>query len=250
MFWLASFPRSGNTFFRNLLYEVYGLDSVSYDSVEIEKLKAKIKKKKIIKTHLLPSQLITEKKIKSVELVRDARDALVSIAHHRSDIIAPGSDFRQNLIEAIKAEKGSFFGGWSKNVEDWYEVADVVLRFEDFIQNPLHEAEKINLIQRLPRPKKNKIPSFEKLKNGNLKYGTKKTLSDEENVRWRKKFFRKGKVAGWKEELPNDLHDMIWEYHGKTMEKMGYTYTGEILNVSLKGSQYERGFFRRTFYPI
>ena len=30
MIWLASFPRSGNTFFRNVMFELYGLESYDY----------------------------------------------------------------------------------------------------------------------------------------------------------------------------------------------------------------------------
>ena len=98
MIFLSSFPRSGNTFLRNILFEVYGLKSGEFYLDTTHPLDDDFKTFPIIKTHELPSSLDEfDVNIPAVYLVRDGRDSVCSMAHHRSDLIAPGSDYRQNL---------------------------------------------------------------------------------------------------------------------------------------------------------
>ncbi len=112
MIWLASFPRSGNTFFRIVLHEVYSIPSSSYHLEPDKPLDPDYYTYPVVKTHLLPDQLKPrDPNIPSIYLVRDGRDALVSIAHQRSDLVAPGSDFLTNLHMAMIASDGSYFGG-------------------------------------------------------------------------------------------------------------------------------------------
>jgi hypothetical protein len=93
---------------------------------------------------------------------------VVSMAHHRKDIVAPGSDFQENLRAAIIAQGGSHFGGWSKNVEQWIKQADLVLYYEDLIANPRACMERVRKLLELTEPDYNKIPTFEQLKQGKL----------------------------------------------------------------------------------
>ena len=52
--WIASFPRSGNTFFRNVLFHVYGINSLENED-EINGLVDG--NYAFVKTHLMPFQL-------------------------------------------------------------------------------------------------------------------------------------------------------------------------------------------------
>ncbi len=111
MTWLASFPRSGNTFFRNILYEVYGLESSTFHTELDIPLTKNYSDYPFVKTHLLPDQLIPkDSTIPAIYLVRDGRDALCSEAHATKDFVHPHSHFLENLKAAIIAEKGSFLG--------------------------------------------------------------------------------------------------------------------------------------------
>lgn len=230
MIWISSFPRSGNTFFRNILVEVYRLESSSfYDGIgEPENYK----EFPFVKTHMRPEELddLHGEGIKAIYLVRDGRDSLVSMAHQRKDIYEPESDFESNFIEAMIAAEGSYFGGWSKNVEDWIDRSDVFIRFEDLIQNPIDEVEKINRIYKLPEKNEENLPTFKSLKFGKPKYGRGKRVanSEEEELDIIKKSFRKGKAYGWKEELNTNLQNLFWSYHRDMMERMGYDRFGGI----------------------
>ncbi|MCK5339237.1 MAG: glycosyltransferase [Bacteroidales bacterium] len=250
MIWIASFPRSGNTFVRNILHDVYGLTSSEYHMEDDHPLEADYADHPFVKTHLLPTQLDPAAPgIKAVYIVRDGRDVMVSMAHQRQDIVAPGSDFYKNLKAAIIAEKDSFFGGWSKNVEAWTKRAGLIIRYEDLLADPVGQIERIREICRLPAPDPSKIPSFEALKEGKAAYGARKTwgYTDEESKKLADKAFRKGKTGGWKEEMPDELHDLFWIYHGPQMEKLGYTRDGSI---SLPDPELDHSFLQKLGLPV
>ena len=220
---LASFPRSGNTYLRNILFEVYGIYSWNnlrkyYNNLEhLERIKAKIEsgggnEKKlakleelktfssfpILKTHEMPDEILPycAPDVKIIYLIRDGRDANVSEAHHRSDLISPGSDFLENLRHSVDATHGSHFGGWSNNVEAWLKIAHEVMFFEELIENPIEETEKLRDMLNLPDPDISKLPTFESQRDGKAHFGgsARPQLSDEEREEFNKKFFRKGMV--------------------------------------------------------
>jgi glycosyltransferase involved in cell wall biosynthesis len=225
MIWLASFPRSGNTFFRNVLYEVYGIESSTYHHEEGYFLDPEYAAFPVVKTHLLPHQLIPQDpSIPKVYIIRDGRDALVSLAHHRKDIVEPGTDFEVNLLEAILAADGSYFGGWSENVRQWTAVADVVIRYEDLIADPVRELEKLRTIMPLPAPDRSRIPTFESLKFGNPRYGSGAHLpkGNESPADLAKKNFRKGRKGSWQEEMPPHYLSLFYDLHGETLHAWGY----------------------------
>jgi glycosyltransferase involved in cell wall biosynthesis len=230
MIWLASFPRSGSTFFRNVLYEVYGIESSEFHKETNYSVDPSYRNFPFVKTHLLPSQLVpNDPNIPAVYLVRDGRDAMISIAHHRKDIVAPGSDFLENLIQAMIAAGGSHFGGWSENVSQWSERADIIIRFEDLVKDPIACVERLRKIYDLPEPDISKLPTFRDLKNGVPRYGSGgiRDTAAHPVQGYTHKFFRKGKSNNWKEEISEEMHDLIWNYHGHVLEKLGYSYNGE-----------------------
>ena len=228
--WLASFPRSGNTFARNIFYHCYGIESSSWHKELSYSVRTDYQDFEIVKTHLLPSDLIPEDtSIPSVYIVRDGRDAVVSMAHHRKDIVEPGTEFEQNLKEAIIAADGSFFGGWSGNVNAWMERADIVIRYEELIADPQTQIERIRKIYALPEPDFTKLPGFDTLRSGQARYGSGKSQRQQQVPgTFSEKFFRKGKSGGWKDEMEEKWHNLFWNYHGETMERLGYHYDGSI----------------------
>ncbi|MFK5982012.1 MAG: sulfotransferase domain-containing protein [Flavobacteriaceae bacterium] len=225
MIWLASFPRSGNTFFRNILFDVYGISSSEYHMETNKKVVENFTSFPVVKTHLLPSRLPKVlQSIPSVYIIRDGRDALVSIAHHRRDIIAPGSNYYKNLLEAILARGGSFFGGWSENVAQWTNKATIVIRYEDLIKDPIGQVERLREIIELPEPKVDKVPTFKSLKGGTPQYGSggKKIKSDKQKKDRSSKFFRRGVVGSYKDEMPVLFQILFWVKNKKQMKANKY----------------------------
>lgn len=231
MIWLASFPRSGNTYFRNILFEVYGISSSTYHHETDYPVDANYCDFPVVKTHLLPHQLEpADPKIPAVYLVRDGRDATISLAHHRSDLVAPGSDLMENVDLSIRAAGGSFFGGWSENVRQWITRADIVIRYEDLLIDPIGQVERLRSIMDLPEPRRDRLPTFGQLKSGEAEYGAKQkvTGATEEIEHYASKNFRKGRSGSWKEELPEEQQLMFWHHHGEMMELLGYLPSGEL----------------------
>lgn len=217
MVWLVSYPRSGNTYVRNILYHVFGKESSVYHKLPDRKVPEDFADYPFVKTHLLPNDLPDNYRDRPVVyILRDGRDAIVSEAWHRKDFHAPRSKVRYNMLEATLAAGGSHFGGWSHHVRTWLPQADVIIRFHDLLIDPLSEVEKIRAIADLPRAETDQLPTFLSQKMGTPKYGR---VSREGRNR---KFFRKGKAGSWKEEMPRWMQDIFWRYHGDVMEVVGF----------------------------
>jgi len=238
MIWLASYPRSGNTFLRIVLSEVYGIESSEYPvgPNKINKPGYNYLDYEVIKTHSLPSKLQPkDKSIPAVLLVRDGRDSMVSYAHHWKNFTDPESEFYENLKSAILAKKKSrMIIGWGDYVNAWLKRSALVIKFEELITNPIVTVEKLRQIMDLPEPNVEKLPGFKDLRSKRMNYGNvAQKRSQKEQAAHREKFFRKGKVGAWREEMPDELHELFWLHHGEVMDKMGYQ-DGKISNPAPK----------------
>ena len=225
MIWLASYPRSGNTFFRNVLFEAYGIRSSTFHDEAQQPLDADYADYPVVKTHLLPDQLVpADPSIPAVYLIRDGRDCVVSLAHYRQQLVAPESDFRLNLREAIDAAGGSQFGGWSRHVRHWSRRACLILRFEELINDPIACLERLRPWIDLPQPDVSKVPTFNELRTQDFRYGSgaEHGFSDQQRRRWRTGKFRRGVSGGWRDELPHDLHLRFLHFHGVELQQAGY----------------------------
>jgi Sulfotransferase domain len=152
--WLASYPRSGNTFLRILLHRLCGVrTSVIYDvdgvaerlgpdmvgferrrhSLQVMRESAAVH---FVKTHRQRDGDVDESD-RAVCLVRDGRDALVSWA--RLECEKPGREFRTELERMIKTDARRGTGSWGSNVLSWLRPPvpqRVVLRYEDLVGDP------------------------------------------------------------------------------------------------------------------
>jgi hypothetical protein len=225
--WIVSFPRSGNTFFRNILFHVYGINSLEDETI----IDSKSNKHVYVKTHELPFQLTNynRKKDKVVYLVRDGRDSVCSLAYKRKIMIDPDSDLNHNFHEAIQAERGSFFGGWGINILFWLKENPIIIRFEDLIENPRKIFEE-NLERQLNLPKANwsELPTFNKQKSGLTHFGNIKmeNVKDFPNL-----FFRKGQIGNWKDEMNVDYQKMFNEKYSSYLHAFGYDIEGNINTI-------------------
>lgn len=228
MILLASYPRSGNTFLRNILFDVFGMESSTFHKDVGRALDDNWQDFPVIKTHLLPEEIDFLNEVdKVIYLVRDGRDALVSMAHHRKDIVDPYSDYYINLLEATLASGGSFFGGWSQNVELWNKRADMVIRFEDLIADPQSIVKSLADEINIENFDISRIPSFQDLKFGQPQYGG--GSGDTFNPDTLASHFRRGKVGSWKDEMPKDILDLFDAVHGQMLRKLEYVAPNQVV---------------------
>lgn len=230
--WLASYPRSGNTFFRILLHRLYALETYSVyplqdasrlSAEDIRKLLALMGQPEVdcdlgaatadskwffVKTHGLPAQ----DDAPAIVIVRDGRDALVSYAHFLLKTTGGVDEYKDNdlfesTLERIITSDGPYaFGGWSRNVSAWLNRTGrkSVVRYEDLIQDPVNTV-RTAVEPLIGRPLNSAtVPSFDAL---------------HESVPW---FFRKGRIGTWKEDLPTRLQDLFLQHHGDMLRQLGY----------------------------
>ena len=235
--WLASYPRSGNTFFRVLLNNIYGIKTHSvYNDPLFNKLKGSSnvvghqnielsyeemifsEQLFFVKTHNLPSDGHP-----AIYLVRDGRDSLVSYAHYlisfhdkslkknwrrKFKILLGWNEYSETLNKLIVGSHEDY-GNWSENVKQWMQrdADSYLVKFEDLVENPIAQVttaiEKLNLQEKVIK-KNDKVPSFSELHD-----------------QW-PQFFRQGQVGKGRDAMSRELQDLFWKYHGAVMQEIGY----------------------------
>ena len=244
--WVASYPRSGNTFARVVLTHLYGVPtrdvyqhedqgSAQYDALGMGNLvghagldsltAADRAVPSFVKTHELPSD-----RKPAIYIVRDGRDAITSYAH-----------FALNFEDYVSADVYPFafhetvrnliiskdcFGGWSKHVKKWTRrwAPTAVIRYEDLVVDPIEtiRGAMAKLQLRLPELPDVKIPPFEELN---------KTSPT---------FFRRGKIGSYLDEMTPAERDIFWKQHGKVMTSLGYKMKPEKPSVKLFSATEDR----------
>jgi hypothetical protein len=223
LIWIASYPRSGNTFFRHVLKRVYGVDSFEkyawgpghtplkmdgYTELGERSLAEMSADSEhyFVKTHDLPDD-----DNPAIYLLRDGRDALISHAHftlqYDQKVANPSPAMFYDTLRSL-IETDSSFGGWSGNVRAWIarSAPTAIVKFEDLISDPLSSVRQAmdQIRFRLPE-----APFLE-------------PLTFDELHRTFPQFFRRGEVGSWRKEMPRDLHELFWRRHGQTMRQRGY----------------------------
>lgn len=224
--WVASYPRSGNTFLRILLRRVYELETaVVYDvdgvaerigkalvgyrdrTADYDELRDS-PELHLVKTHNQRRPPVQQGD-PAIYLVRDGRDSIVSYARLRAE--ESGGRFEDEVRTAILRPAESGVGGWGRNVLSWLadpDPAHAVLRYEDLIASPLTSVRTV--LERLDLDVKPvdgaTVPTFAELQQ---------TDSG---------FFRRGRTGSHRDELPNDLHELYWSVpdNRAAMDLLGY----------------------------
>jgi hypothetical protein len=217
--WVASFPRSGNTFLRIALHRLYGIrTSVVYDidgvaqrlgprTVGFEARPASIAEMRtsdlqhFVKTHRRRDDDVRDGD-RVICLVRDGRDALVSWARQRCE--EPGRDFRAELERMLVLDKPRGTGSWGDTTLSWLQPPmphRAVLRYEHLVSDPQGAVRgvlsELDLRQALVAGAS--VPSFAQLR-----------LLDPS-------FFRRGMVGSYRDEMPDDLHRLFWSRRDNAM---------------------------------
>jgi hypothetical protein len=210
--WLASFPRSGNTFLRILLSRIHGATTTTVYDIDgvadrlgedlvgyaarpgsFEAMRAS-EAVHFVKTHRQRDADV-DAADRAICLVRDGRDCLVSWARMLSE--DDPAQFEPQLRKMIERQGEAGTGSWGSNVLSWLQPPvplRAVLRYEDLISDPAGST--IRLMHQLvpdmlPRPAV-LAPSFAELRQGDGK------------------FFRRGIVGSHRDEMPEALHELFW----------------------------------------
>jgi hypothetical protein len=214
--WLASYPRSGNTFLRIVLNNVFGLKSTSLykgENAVFDKFlnvssligsdeerpgEEQLRQEKcgtdLIKTHQGPID-----DAPGIYIVRDGRMAVVSYYYYLKSFTDEEADFR-NIISGKQ-----WPGSWSDHFNSWDPVnrkQTLLLRYEDLRSDVEGECRKIGeFLQVEPRQ------SFK--------------ISFSELQKLNPQFFRSADDAKSLADIQPFI-DLFLEHHGPTMRELGY----------------------------
>lgn len=233
--WLASYPRSGNTLLRTILFQCFGIHSFSDEiDPEIEKrvglsknLVTNIGHKPLetdweefyenakfsderyfIKTHNAPRD-----SGKAIYVVRDGRQALISYQKYHQSFLG---DHALNLMELILGL--DHYGGWPEHLESWEARENtLLLRYEDMVDASPDTLNKISEFIDMPVLLSNWKNPFQSMKGENPE------------------FFRKG-MSKWVAppswgELIDSLFFLLC---GSAMARLGYIGSNGELTQSVK----------------
>ena len=144
--YVASYPRSGNTWLRFMLYEILVGESSSFVNVrqlvpdigeQAQALPLLPRNGRLIKTH----EPYRPEYKKAIYLVRDARDvALSEFAYQKALGLAP-DDFERYLGRFLQG-KVNPFGSWAAHVDSWMKAKDsqladiLMVRYDELRRNP------------------------------------------------------------------------------------------------------------------
>jgi len=210
--WVASFPRSGNTFLRIILHRLYGVRASTVYDVDgvAERLGGELigytgrpgsladmrasDQPHFIKTHRQRDADVEEND-PAICLVRDGRDALVSWARQSSE--KDPNSYEAELQAKILRVGTTGTGSWGSNVLSWLRPPAphrVVLRYEDLIRDPRGSVTPIvaAVAPALAQRPDAVIPSLDELQ------------------RHDDRFFRRGRVGSHHDELSAGAHQLFW----------------------------------------
>lgn len=222
---IAGYPKSGNTWFQNLLTCML-LESTSENitpklvSELIPDVHARTHYKRILprmffKTHDLPKP--HHKKV--IHLIRDGRDAYVSYYHY----LNLNKKKKMTLKELTDQEDTLFPSSWKTHTEAWmenpYKAEILTVRYEDLKSD--HRTELIKIMEFAGISVRHELldeiyakNTVDALRNKVSKHGWDYFKSYGQNS---PKFFRKGVVGDYKKEMSDEL---VSEFNKKNFEAL------------------------------
>jgi hypothetical protein len=230
---LVSYPRSGNTWMRNIIAEIiYGesgdtLAAIGEYIPDIYKYnidEMHLKYPRVIKSH----SNYTKKYKRIIYLVRDPRDVFISFYKYLTQLNKYHLSFKDFVIDICA---GNIWpGSWSNHVNSWLHNDD----YDDNKKNPDLMLIKYEDILRNRRKQIIRIANFLGIKLN--KNTIEKIIFQTSRIQMKKKekaggfvwlpknleFINKATHGNWKVELHNDMIKYINKNNKKEMNKLGY----------------------------
>jgi len=235
---IASYPRSGNTWLRFVLFDILvsgqtsGFDEVNHIIPDVGLHKPAIPllpgAGRLIKTH----EPFQKEYRKAIYLVRDVRDVALSEFAYQKALGWISDDFDSFLQQFVRGEVNPF-SAWHEHVPDWIDselarsphfllikfeemrrnTEDTVVRVLDFLgvdvdRRVVAEAIANNTVKKM-QEKEQKSPQLS-------------NAAPTPDGPVESRFIRSGSVAGWRNRLTEDQVRLIEDKAGAVLERMGY----------------------------
>lgn len=228
--WIASYPRSGNTFFRTVLHSAFGLktwsiypegrtgggiagDVTGHHAFGPDfRLQDAAKADGIycVKTHGKPTD-----DSKAIYLIRDGRGSIASFYH----FIRNFNNKQPTMQDVITGNV--MFGSWAAHVMSWrprLRENTLLVKFEELVADPQSQYSRIQKFLDIPVKVGAIVPGFEQLQARDAN------------------FFRSGKNNAWEKDFSEDDHNLFWALHGEIMAEYGYCQPAAVLHRASRGA--------------
>jgi hypothetical protein len=229
--YLASFPRSGNTWTRFLLaYAIWPdlnqltmRDIANYvpdiypDSAVLQDPTAQANQisPRIIKTHGAYNSGMN----RAIIIVRDGRDALASLYHYQRQKNTPRS-LTSLILNGLWSN-----GPWQKNVLSWYEVwkaqviPSILIRYEDLLEDPSGNLASMLRFLGVARLNEDIDQAVEKATVRRMKESEKRgTFDGHKSI----EMVRRGRSGSFNEVFSSFHERLFWRECGEAMRCLGY----------------------------
>ena len=223
---LASYPKSGNTWLRFILSNLYLKTDIEVNFQNIEHLAPGVMKPWkywFQKKHLNPPVFKTHSRYdesnaysKNIYIVRDPRDVYISYYHYLD------GDKDLSYFPWFMVNYAFPYGRWSEHVRSWLDHKDdekvVIVKYESLLENPQRELDKIMKKLSLPSTKEERAEAIEKSTFNKMKDNALRTYRDGNAP-----FVRKGLSGEWKESYSDEAKETFCKYEDVTLLKeFGY----------------------------
>jgi hypothetical protein len=232
---LASYPRSGNTWLRFLLAECLTTTESGFDNInalipEIGMHEHAVEllsdKGRLIKTH----EVYRREYRKAIYLVRDVRDVLLSNYNRAKELgLVNGMDL-ESFVPLFVEGSLARVGTWQNHVRVWLESGSrscgsfLLIRFEDLKADTSATLAKIVRFlgitldsARIAHAMANNSLSQMRSKEDNSR-------SLHKSSKEAGRFVGKGSVAGWREKLSESQVQLIESYTAGELTRLGYRF--------------------------
>lgn len=226
---LCSYPKSGNTWLRFILAHLLSVrtditprnvDELVPDVYAANDKANALASPRILKTH----HALLHEFPKTIYVVRDVRDAMLSYYHYQQALGA----FKGNFSEFLDvADTLHPFGNWSAHVEkalafsNQYPKRILLLRYEDLQLNPETEIEKLIAFLGISPKRSAKeaiaLSAFGRLQTLEAEHGS--SFGDKSG----KPFFRSGKTGEGKAQLSAADNARLLAQHAKALQLLHYS---------------------------
>lgn len=231
---IVSYPKSGSTWLRFVLYEIMNNLPSSFEDVnkKIPTVGKHFNKDfntqygRFIKTH----EPYRDNYKKAIYLVRDVRDIIISEFNYNKKIRAIDKTFLFDDFFNLFIDKSvNRYGNYYDHVNSWIQASQnknaniLFIRFEDLKSSPLQEFKKINSFLNLNKTdafltEKIENNTLNKMKEKEIKTKDKKMLKTDKSI----PFVRNGKSGGWEHIYSADQLKIIDNKFGSILTHFNY----------------------------
>ena len=231
----ASYPRSGSTWLRFILVELLagqssGFKNVNHLSPDVGEHSGAQSllpdSGRLIKTH----ELYRKSYKKAIYLARDPRDVVLSEFAYEKALGVIGDSFDAFLDDFLR--KGvNPFGLWIDHVNSWLDAADakqcelLVVRFEDMRRQTADSLEQMMNFLNVPV---SPATIRQAVENNSLEQMKAKEKVSPQKASAKGRFVGSGSVAGWKDKLTPSQLQLIDQYAGGAMARLGYAPANQV----------------------